>query len=101
MEFTEEQVRAAKQCRDTIIAEDIDELKSIYMAGEICMWDEMKVNKISSNTMLGEGLYTKDDIYKAIEFGTELGNTAGFEEGHDGWIEEMMDRFIKRLKTFA
>lgn len=54
MEFTEEQVTAAKKCRDTIIAKNIDELKSIYMAGEIVMWDEMKVKKLTIPDVSGQ-----------------------------------------------
>lgn len=41
--FTEEEVRAAKKTRDAIINGSIsEELKSVYMAGEICMWDELR-----------------------------------------------------------
>lgn len=40
--FTEEEVKAAKATREAIIKGDVAELKSIYMAGEICMWDEMQ-----------------------------------------------------------
>lgn len=40
--FTPEEIKAAKQVRDEIINGDISEFKSIYMAGEIVMWDEMK-----------------------------------------------------------
>lgn len=40
-QFTLEEIKAAKQTRDTIISDDVNELKSIYMAGEICMWDEI------------------------------------------------------------
>lgn len=50
------------------------------------------------NTICKEHEFSKEDIEKAIEFGTELGNTAGFEEGHDGWIDEMCVRFIETLK---
>lgn len=40
--FTDEELKAAKATRDAIIKENISELKSIYMAGEIIMWDEMR-----------------------------------------------------------
>lgn len=40
--FTEEEVKAAKSTRQVIIEENVPELKSIYIAGEICMWDELK-----------------------------------------------------------
>ena len=43
--FTKEELRAAKETRETIIKEGIPELASIYMAGEICMWDEMQQAK--------------------------------------------------------
>lgn len=39
--FTEKEISAAKETRDEIIKGDVPELKSIYMAGEICMWDEL------------------------------------------------------------
>ncbi len=45
-------------------------------------------------------MYSKDQIYQAIEFGTELGDTAGFAEGHDGWIENKMEEFVKSLVPF-
>lgn len=41
-DFTEEEVTTAKTVRDAIINGEASELKSIYMAGEICMWDEMR-----------------------------------------------------------
>lgn len=44
--FTPEEVKAAKATRDAIIKENIPELKSIYMAGEIVMWDEMQAKNI-------------------------------------------------------
>jgi len=40
--FSEEQLQAAKEVRDYLIAENEPRLKSIYMAGEIVMWDEMR-----------------------------------------------------------
>ena len=53
---------------------------------------------IEANPMLRAGLYTKDQIYEAIEFGTDLAETAGFAEGHDSWIEKMMENFVNSLK---
>jgi len=47
----------------------------------------------------GGEVYTKNQIYEAIEFGTKLGNTAGFDEGHDSWIENQMDLFIKSINS--
>lgn len=40
--FSEEEIKAAKQVRDAIVKSDDGSLKSVYMAGEICMWDEMR-----------------------------------------------------------
>lgn len=40
--FTDQEVKSAKATRDAIINEEISELQSVYMAGEICMWDEMR-----------------------------------------------------------
>ena len=40
--FTKEEIKTAKEVKDTIIREDVEELKAIYMAGEICMWDEIQ-----------------------------------------------------------
>jgi len=42
--------------------------------------------------------YTKEQIYLTIDFGTELGQTTGFFEGEDSWIEETTDKFIETLK---
>jgi hypothetical protein len=47
MKFTEEEIRIAKQTRAVIVNENIEELKAIYMAGEICMWDELQQKQAS------------------------------------------------------
>ena len=40
--FTDEEISAAKAIRDALVSGEMpQELKSIYMAGEICMWDEL------------------------------------------------------------
>lgn len=41
--FTQEEIKTAEETRKVIIEENIDELKAIYMAGEINMWNEMQV----------------------------------------------------------
>jgi len=53
MNFTDEEIKIAKQTRETVISTDVPELKAVYMAGEICMWDELrelKANEASKST---------------------------------------------------
>lgn len=40
--FTKEEIKTAKAVRKDLIASKQNTLKGIYMAGEICMWDENK-----------------------------------------------------------
>lgn len=40
--FAPKEIEAAKAVKEQIINGDISELKSVYMAGEICMWDELQ-----------------------------------------------------------
>lgn len=48
--FTPEEVKAAKQTRDAIIKEGTPEMKALYMAGEIVMWDQLQSQDSSSNS---------------------------------------------------
>jgi len=57
--FTNEEVTAAKATRDAIISENISELKSIYMAGEIVMWDEMQAKNLHKAPVSGSVAYDK------------------------------------------
>lgn len=43
--FTHAEIKSAKFVRDSILKDDSEELKSIYMAGEIVMWDEINSNQ--------------------------------------------------------
>jgi hypothetical protein len=52
--FTKEEVKAAKATRDAIIEENISELKSIYMAGEIVMWDECEQKNLHKAHVSGQ-----------------------------------------------
>jgi hypothetical protein len=45
--FSKEEIEVAKSMRDAIIKEGVSELKSIYMAGEIVMWDELSQQTVS------------------------------------------------------
>ncbi len=40
--YTQEEIKAAKTVRDQIIQEGLDDLKSVYMAGEIVAHSELK-----------------------------------------------------------
>lgn len=74
--FTEEEIKTAKITRGQIIRNDIKTLKAIYMAGEICMWDEMqpKVEKLEKE--LNESIKERNDLLR------ELGDVA--YNSHDG-----------------
>ena len=80
-DFTEEEIIAAKETRDAIIKERIPELVSIYMAGEICMWDEIQNSKNQNTPDVGGSLHHKELIEKLIteEFYKTYG-TNGNEE---------------------
>lgn len=52
--FTEEEVESAKNTRDAIIKGNISELKSIYVAGEIVMWDELQEKQKENDRCLNE-----------------------------------------------
>ena len=41
-DFTPEEIEAAKETRAAVIKDNTPELKAVYMAGEICMWDELQ-----------------------------------------------------------
>lgn len=42
LKFTEAEIKAAKRTKESILKGDASkELEAVYMAGEICMWDEM------------------------------------------------------------
>lgn len=55
--FTEEEIRVAKQVKDALVNGDLaEELRSVYIAGEICMWDELRSQSPSGANHLIEAL---------------------------------------------
>jgi hypothetical protein len=52
--FTQEEVETAKRALKVIIEEDIPELKSVYIAGEICMWNELQPLLASKDATIRE-----------------------------------------------
>lgn len=52
--FTLREATAAALVRDQIIDDNITELKSIYMAGEVNMWVEMSVQLDEKTALIGE-----------------------------------------------
>lgn len=87
--FTNDEITAAKNIRDQITLDNIDELKSIYMAGEIVMWDELYTASPSSEQQQpgnGEEKKYPPNIEKSIDkdpicstalFSQIKGNVAG------------------------
>lgn len=52
--FTNEEIKAAKETRDALINEDMPtEMKALYMAGEIVMWDELQKSQPSDEPDAG------------------------------------------------
>ena len=56
MSFTDEEIKIAKQTREVIIKDGTPELKAVYMAGEICMWDELQQEKVNGAATSAEAL---------------------------------------------
>lgn len=48
MSYTKQEVDAAKKMRSIVIESGSDAMKAVYMAGEICMWDEMQQKNTNS-----------------------------------------------------
>lgn len=46
-DFEDRDIKAAAEAREVVVANNLKVPKSIYMAGEICMWDEIR-SKIKS-----------------------------------------------------
>lgn len=65
-EFTEEEIKAAKSVKQTIIKERIPEVQSVYMAGEICMWDETRNKLEEKDAELSSYRSLLDDAVKEM-----------------------------------
>jgi hypothetical protein len=63
--FTVEEIAAAKRTRERVNKENIDKDRAIYMAGEICMWDELQ----TSLPELKEGDWIRVDSGKLPDWG--------------------------------
>lgn len=75
--FTDEQIAAARATRDAIIKENVSELKSVYMAGEIVMWADMKDKSNSDKQKIVLCGYCKTPIHKDA-YGGELKGIGSF-----------------------
>lgn len=65
--FTREEVEAAKRIRDFIIQGNIHELKHVYSAGEICMWDELHYTAPSTKELIKD---CERERYPLLELST-------------------------------
>jgi hypothetical protein len=66
-EYTKEEIETAKAARDIAIESDSDEIKALYMSGEIVMWSEMQAeNKELKSTIkkVKDSLTYNDDWKK-------------------------------------
>lgn len=50
--FTQEEILAAQAARKVIVEGNISELKSVYIAGEICMWDELRQKNLQISDVI-------------------------------------------------
>ncbi len=66
--FTPEEIKSAKATRDALMSGEYPpELKSIYMAGEIVMWDELKKKDESRPTI--KSISVCDHDWEPNQFG--------------------------------
>lgn len=95
--FTEEEVKAAKATRDQLVKERIPEIQSIYMAGEICMWDEMQPILAAKQAELDRLSGWKREamvVYgPLLDYGQ---NEMGLKPG-----ESIVTKAIERLKEYS
>lgn len=100
MKKTAEELLAEAPCK--MVDSDVfpDTKYPYYSQKHVLMLMEEYATQFTPPPMVREenGKFTKDEMYKAIEFGTELANTTGYAEGHDGWIDDRMDDFMRSLK---
>lgn len=76
--FTEEEIRVAKQVKDALVNGDLaEELRSVYIAGEIVMWDELRNQSPSGANVLVDQLQGLCREYlQVIESHKEFSNNA-------------------------
>lgn len=101
--FTQEEIDAAKRTKQRIIDSGTRELNAAYMAGEICMWDELR-NK-SSVPSTGQGV-EKSAEEIAEELWDEFSQTVGddidamqYFGGRSVITEEDFKKAITKLKA--
>ena len=56
MSFTDKEIKTAKQTREVIIKDGTPKQKAVYMAGEICMWDELQQEKVNGTATSDEAV---------------------------------------------
>jgi len=101
--FTEEEVRAAILTRDTILLQDIPELKSVYMAGEINMWDELRrKNKLSTSASKDERQKLFETIinvtgFTPLESDMDEIQRASFDSAKEFWINKIKEELRKQM----
>lgn len=65
--FNNAEIKAAREVRNNIISDKMpSEIKSVYMAGEICMWDELT----NASNKKGSDIHDYEYIIKDIEQGS-------------------------------
>jgi hypothetical protein len=73
MKFTEKQIKAAKEVKEEVIHGILYDWRHIYMAGEICMWDEIQQAKVNDvDTSHGKALNLAGVSGSVLDFYTDL-----------------------------
>jgi hypothetical protein len=65
--FTEEEIAAAKNVKKEILKPEApEELKSLYMSGEICMWDDLQAKNLPQAAVSGSVVYENTMVNKTF-----------------------------------
>ena len=97
MSFTDEEIKTAKQAREVIIKDGTPKQKAVYMAGEICMWDELQQEKVNGTATSDEAVNIAGVVIS--EERAELKGFAQFLHDREYLVRRSVDEVIHEFKN--
>ncbi len=98
--YTQQEVAAAKATRDAITKENISDLKSIYMAGEIVMWNELNSKKSQQASPVSDAIGFAETVELTKEIAVDFFWECVFDVQKDTYtnLRKMYDDWLRTSK---